>query len=75
MFEYQAAVGYDLGELFPLKLPQDRTIQHQLGLTSPAIIRDPQRLYRDLLPPPLRAGSMRSPLPRSSRFPSSSRAR
>ncbi|MDD5452808.1 MAG: GAF domain-containing protein [Candidatus Bipolaricaulis sp.] len=53
VFEYQAAVGYDLGELSRLKLPQDRTIQHQLGLTSPAIIRDPQRLYRDLLPPPI----------------------
>jgi len=56
VFEYQAAVGYDLEELSQLKLPQDRTIQHQLGLTSPAIIRDPQRLYRDLLPPPIARG-------------------
>lgn len=56
VFEYQAAVGYDLGELSRLKLPRDRTIQHQLGLAGPAIIRDPQRLHRDLLPPAIARG-------------------
>lgn len=69
VFEYQAAVGYDLDRLSRVKIPKDRVIQGELGLEGPAIIRDPQRLYRELFPPDVAHGLAVFPIAAFITFP------
>lgn len=49
VFEYQAAVGWDLEKLAPIKIPKEYILQRQRAQPGPAIVRDTRRLNRKFL--------------------------
>ncbi|QAA76488.1 MAG: hypothetical protein BIP78_0722 [Candidatus Bipolaricaulis sibiricus] len=51
VFEYCAAVGWDLDRLARIRIPREAIVQRQLVADRPAIVRDPRRLNRESLPP------------------------
>lgn len=51
VFEYRAAVGWDLQRLSQVKIPKECVIQRHIEQLQPFIVRDPQRLNREFLPP------------------------
>ncbi|MEW6216740.1 MAG: GAF domain-containing protein, partial [Candidatus Bipolaricaulota bacterium] len=50
VFEYQAAIGWDLERLSRIKIPKECILQRQFAALGPAIVRDPQLLNRKFLP-------------------------
>lgn len=69
VFEYQAAVGYDLDRLAQVKIPKDRVLQGALGVEGPAIIRDPLSLYGKLFPTEIPRGLLMFPIAAFITFP------
>jgi PAS domain-containing protein len=51
VFEYRAAVGWDLARLSRIKIPKDCIVQRKLGHRGPIIVRDAQRFNHEFLPP------------------------
>ena len=50
VFEFRAAVGWDIARLSRIKIPKDYVLQKRLGHYAPAIIREPEKLNRKFLP-------------------------
>lgn len=69
MFEYRAAVGWDIKELSRIRIPKDQTLQAKLGYRGPTIVRRPGDLGRDALPPQVQKALERFPLAAFITFP------
>lgn len=69
VFEYQAAIGWDLERLSRIKIPKQCILQHQFAALEPAIVRNPRLLNRKFLPPDIASALDAFPIAAFMTFP------